>query len=487
MKYTPPKHLILVSIDNLRQDALSSSEDRKYLVPYGLECAPATPNLDFFARKGFVFSQSRSTSSYTPPSHASMLTGLYPQNHGVRLFFHNQLSPNVRTLFDEFASRGFKTIASVDFVDLFRGLKLTSNARTYHAHDDYKETLEEIKTATRKGERVAAFFHFIDAHYPYGLLKGHSQNVRQLTRKRFRALGKKLGLPYRSDTEFFPKFRVKTAESGCASEIGLPLYLNGVNQFDRYRFARFVADLRRLGVLQDALFVITSDHGEGIIRSPGSRLEEFFHGDQVREELVRVPMIFWTPQFEKLRCRKSSIPTSIVDVLPTILGLMGAGDSIDQEFDGEDRSSTILGRQPNPRPSISYCEAVFEDRHKWSSGSKAFLTFLAQGHLNGKIPPPPYRYFLNERALYWNQYKLVLGPEGRRLYNLESDPFETRNLLSQNDLSAQLGFVESHKTTARKMTALFPRDEFASSFSKLNRTELCRDQQLIAQMTELGY
>jgi hypothetical protein len=68
-----PRHLILISIDTLRADHLGC---------YGYE-RPTSPAIDAMAEEGVVFDDASATSPWTLPSHASLLTGLYPRRHGA--------------------------------------------------------------------------------------------------------------------------------------------------------------------------------------------------------------------------------------------------------------------------------------------------------------------------------------------------------------------------------------------------------------------
>ena len=94
----PPKNLILISVDTLRPDFLSC---------YGHE--PVTsPNIDLFSSFGARFTDVTSASPWTLPSHASMLTGLYPSSHGVQ-DHDRQLTKE--TLATRLLREGYQTIA----------------------------------------------------------------------------------------------------------------------------------------------------------------------------------------------------------------------------------------------------------------------------------------------------------------------------------------------------------------------------------------
>ncbi len=85
------KNIILIVIDDLRFDALSCNEEKTYLKSYNLEKYPCTPYINRFAREGIRFTQCISVGSYTPSTHASIFTGLYPPKHGIRAFLKHPL------------------------------------------------------------------------------------------------------------------------------------------------------------------------------------------------------------------------------------------------------------------------------------------------------------------------------------------------------------------------------------------------------------
>jgi hypothetical protein len=101
-----PPNLILISIDTLRSDHLGC---------YGYARDGLSPNIDRLAREGVVFENAISTSSWTLPAHASMLTGLYPafhalQDDGVKL------PPGPVTLAESLRASGYRTFAVVSHV-----------------------------------------------------------------------------------------------------------------------------------------------------------------------------------------------------------------------------------------------------------------------------------------------------------------------------------------------------------------------------------
>src|SRR5438093_12445132 len=109
---TPP-NVVIVSVDTLNRDALRA------FAP----AAPELPGFDALARASVRFSEALATASWTLPSHASLLTGLYPDRHGAtdrRL----RLGEGVPTLAKELKRAGYETVAFTGggYLDLPNGL-----------------------------------------------------------------------------------------------------------------------------------------------------------------------------------------------------------------------------------------------------------------------------------------------------------------------------------------------------------------------------
>jgi arylsulfatase A-like enzyme len=97
-------NVLLITLDTTRADRMSC---------YGHE-RRTTPNLDALAAEGVRFDMAIAQAAVTPVSHASILTGLLPPNHGVRVVYASSgyhLSPNIPTLSTVLAQAGWETAA----------------------------------------------------------------------------------------------------------------------------------------------------------------------------------------------------------------------------------------------------------------------------------------------------------------------------------------------------------------------------------------
>ena len=138
-----PQHLILVTIDTLRRDFLGA---------YGFDSA-ISPNLDQLAERGLRFDDALSQAVWTTPSHASILTGLNPQRHGLRRLHGEALASENVTLAESLRDAGFVTAAFVSGVPLRRAAGLAQGFSIYE--DSFQpaareRTAEATNAAIRK-------------------------------------------------------------------------------------------------------------------------------------------------------------------------------------------------------------------------------------------------------------------------------------------------------------------------------------------------
>ncbi|MBS3821725.1 MAG: sulfatase-like hydrolase/transferase, partial [Phycisphaerae bacterium] len=164
--------IIIVSIDTLRADRVAG-----YGYPEML-----TPNVDAMARNGVLFEHAVATTGTTWPSHASMLTGLYPRYHGVRSNTHT-LDENVRSVAELLTSAGYATGSFVSFkamhflAGLDRGFATASDRERsppdVPAIRPSRETtdmaLEWLAAQADTEKPIFMWYHLFEPHGPYDL------------------------------------------------------------------------------------------------------------------------------------------------------------------------------------------------------------------------------------------------------------------------------------------------------------------------------
>jgi len=301
-----PYNLILISIDTLRRDHVGC---------YGYPQS-TTPTIDRLAESGMVFDNAVSSSSWTLPAHASMLTGLYPAFHRLQ-DDGTRLAPSIPTLAEGLRDAGYSTLAVVSHVyvssqfglergfDLFDDSLIQGGAETPVASDVADRVLEQM--ANLPEGPYFAFVHFFDPHWDYtppapfdarftdpgyaGPIDGTLKTM----------------MPYLASTRPMPRPDLEHAVGLYDGEIA---YVDA-------EIGRLLGVLREQGRLKNTVVVVTSDHGEEF--KEHGRLG---HGKSLFWEQLRVPLVVsGHPDFP--RGRREDL-VSLVDLAPTLLALAGS-------------------------------------------------------------------------------------------------------------------------------------------------------------------
>jgi choline-sulfatase len=349
----PDAPVVLISIDTLRAD---------HLALYGYQ-AGSTPRLDALGREAVVFDGAYSHCPLTLPAHASLLTGLLPPRHGVRDNLGFKLKAGQETLASRFQRAGRATGGAVSSYVLRRQTGIHAGFDFYEDALDIEgagDSLGAIQRdgaiavealsswlAARNGGRLFAFLHLYEPHTPYAPPPAHSS----------------LALPY-------------------DGEIAYADALVG----------RLLDALKARGLYEDALIVVTADHGEGL-KDHGE--EE--HGIFLYREAVHVPLIVRLPRAARGGTRVAG-SVSHVDVAATLLDLVGLPA---EGLDGVSLRPALAGGAAPGRPV--YSETLYPRYHfGWSE-----LYAVSDDH---------------------HRYVRAPRPE---LYDLSRDPKEAVNLAGE--------------------------------------------------------
>lgn len=287
-----------ISIDSLRKDFLHAYAPLKMRQTY----------LDELAESGCVFENAFPGANWTPPSHACMLTGLDASSHSV-WSWSNRLDSGIKTAFDLFHESGYVTgcFALPHLGELFAETKVD------HAGETLSPSL--FKCIESSGP-FFAFWHTYNVHYPYGIECP-------------------MDFEGESDYDFghaglnYLRHLILTGQSEIITES----YRREVQAVSR--FVKIVTSrLRKLGKLENTLFIITADHGEAW------RPNITFHCN-FEEEVLRVPLAIAGPGIVPSR---ASTVVSLSGLLPTVMELCGLeAESLNAGFDGASFASEING------------------------------------------------------------------------------------------------------------------------------------------------
>jgi len=440
-------HVILVVIDTLRADALSC---------YG-DAGTRTPNLDQFAAEGVRFERAISAAPWTVPGVASIMTGLTPLEHGAAR--GGQMLPNeVKTLAEYLVDMGYSTTAigqNPQLTPLVSNLNQGFETYAVHPHvaadtigdklierilHRLRGRIPEVSTTQLTDSAIAwaqasaespsfLWLHYFDPHLPYAPPARYLEGT-----KRSPQIGNSfVDLPNIRAGHFIP-----TAEDRLRLK---ELYLAEVRYVDD-EIGRFFAALKEQGIYDDALIIVTSDHGEEFWEHNG-----FEHGHTLYNEVIHVPLIVKAPGGQPRGVVAQ--PVGTVGIVPTVLELCAA------EFEPDDLSARSLA------PLLANPDV--------SEGASIIMsTGLA--------------YYENRIALQFEQYKyiqsLVSGRE--ELYDLAADPREHASLL------------RTHEEIVKRSQALLGEGVQAAltlkqrlEISDPDKAEL--DDQTLRQLRSLGY
>jgi len=320
----PPSLLLLITADTLRADRLAA---------WGGERS-VTPNLDALARESVTFLNTYAPAPFTLPSVSGILTGRYPEEVGIRSN-ESVLDASVPTLASALRERGWRTVAIVGNWILHGDSGLAAG------FDEYDDDFPEREMVRGFPERVARsatdqmlphldrclasnappcflWIHYQDPHGPY--TPEPERLARHLSEHRASPDGLR-ELPVRPDHRGkggIPDYQV----IGEHREVAYyrAAYDGEVETMDE-QIGRLLDRVRRSGALDRSVVVFTADHGESL----GEQDWWFAHGEHLTDVLLRVPLLMRIPGAGP-DVRHDTV--SLVDVLPTLLGVLtgGAGE-----------------------------------------------------------------------------------------------------------------------------------------------------------------
>jgi len=324
-----PRTVILISVDTLRADRLGC---------YGYN-RPTSPHLDALARESVLFANVFAQSAFTLVSHKSIFAAKYPYtllheaaNADLKALTdlpepHGFLVGTFRTIRAAALARGmleqgYKTAAFTDGVWMSQWFGFD---RGFAAFDDSGGHLEQIVPRSlnwltpNSRARVFLFLHTYDTHCPYVCREpfnslfchDHSGHVPLENRCNQVDLGNT------------PLMKMNLTERDVQAISDH--YDGGVACADADLGAFFDA-LKALDLYNEALLIVTSDHGESL-----GEHRQIGHGGLYTEQL-RVPLLFKFPASWKITPRVFHEPVEMVDVAPTVLAACGA--ALADDLDG---------------------------------------------------------------------------------------------------------------------------------------------------------
>ncbi len=376
-------NLVLIYIDTLRRDHLSCYGRKRF----------TTPSIDRLAAGAVQFRSATSPASHTVPAVSSVMTCRYPHNKGLSRGEPFQLPRDSLTLAGLLRGAGYRTAAFIGNYVLGRDY----DTRIWQGFEVFDDRFPQREAERRVPEREAGalgraavswmrahqeqrFFlwlHFQDPHGPYTPPGGPAD------RATLAEYGPPRVAPLARDN-FSPGGIPVYQRLGGANDPRLYLagYDGEIAHTDRH-VGLVLAWLRRLGLDEETVVVLLSDHGEAMEDDHGYY---FCHGHDLTEDQVRVPLLLRLPGGGGGRVVNREVST--LDLFPTLLGL--AGVDVPQGLPGRD----LLRAAEEP------------------GTEQVVLTFTGGGVLAVRSGP----------------WKLIRRGEKTFLYNTDLDPDETVDL-----------------------------------------------------------
>ena len=413
--HASPKYVLLITVDTLRADAISCYKPGNNL----------TPNIDALARQAVLFEKAFSNSSWTLPAIASLMTGMPPSVHQANRN-HGRITGKLPTLADEMKKAGYYTAAIginpalnkqacisngfiyYDFYPKFStgrsvGGKIRKHLSRYIPDEKLTNTAAEGLTidfgsmistdkltdlairwlGKNKDKNIFFWIHYFDPHVPYA-------PPVQWLQGREKGLIPHIGFNFDRPDDLLTHAFVPTQKE---KEWLRELY-NGEVRYVDHNLGRLFAALKQMGIYDQSLMVLTSDHGEEFWEH-GS----YYHGHSLYHEVVSIPLIIKPP-----------------------------GNSV------SDRINEVVCLQ-NLMPTIlDYCQIKGYRKKIYNQSLLPLLT----GETGGKaFEPQPVvisamRYGEEKEALYFDGLKYIYSEMSQKeeLYSTIDDPQE-KNLINE--------------------------------------------------------
>ena len=421
-------NILLITIDTLRADHLSS---------YGYHLK-TSPEIDKLAEEGVRFANAYSPIPLTGPSHTSLFTSRYPQEHGARINGFAVPKDSKWLSLPQILKRfGYQNGAFVSAWPLTS--RLTHLDSWFDRYDEDLSRQYQVFNSSRYAEDVTPpaiswleenqagpFFlwvHYFDPHSPYNLREdfaepassGHPKSTREPLNR-----------------EMASRIRKYDSEIGYAD----------------FYIGKLLARLDELGLKQSTLVALTSDHGESL-----GEHGYVGHGRQLSEGIVRIPLIMRYPA-ELPAGKVISRNVSLLDATPTILGLT-IGRQRDRDlptsFAGRNLAKAMVGQENIPQRPIRYI--TFAGKKGWMP------RWLSHMWVSPEERPLRVGQSLGSQKMVWD-------PSGRSLsvFNIDEDPFEMSPLvLSQKN--------PEYSATARPLGQWFKATDLTAGESKLTKRD----------------
>ncbi len=404
-------NVILIVIDTLRADHLTCYDYNR----------DTSPILNKFAQKGIVFDNAISQSSWTWPSTATIMTGLYPYTHGVSNDERNFLDNSVVTIQEILQENHFTSFG------ISANPLITKDKNFHQGFETFIEMPQEIAEQinhkfvnwldSNHNLQFFAYLHYMDPHDPYrapGVYYnmfdqdyeskynfGEGNDVNSSVNPLWQAIN-------------FGKEHIEYNDRDIEHLVAL--YDGEIRYWDS-QFHVLLEKLQELNILDKTIIVVTSDHGEEFLDH--GKLK---HGLHLYDESVKVPLIIWFPEMTEGERIEEQV--EIANIYPTLCKMLGI--QIPKDMQG--------------KSLFPWTEVKSLSPYAYSQTEHAFI--LGKGRVM-------------KNSIRTKRWKLIHTPSKNEyeLYSLLEDKGEENNLFGNHSVGDELRNKLEHwiLTTKKEM------------------------------------
>lgn len=431
----PFPHIIIIVMDTVRRDHLSC---------YGYS-RETTPNLTKLAKLSRLYLNAYSTSSWTPPAHASLFTGFYSSAHGTTQ--ENHIMPgDLITLAEVLLGKGYETFAISEnpliskqnqfdqgFLHFFEAWRSPVSLSENSGYNAFKEILNQ----RAREKPFFLFINFIEPHSPYDSARFFAHRF-----VRNRAVNC-------SNNQMVNVVTGKKTLTREEVEHLIDLYDAEILYVD-YLIGKIISQLKIRKLWRNTLFIVTSDHGENFMEH--NLVDHVF---SLHQTLINIPLIIKYPRLFPANS-KDYMPVQLTDIFPTILDVVGVdkstfysqGRNLLNQQDLKKRTLFAEYFSPKQVFSVIKNQEATNPEFKKKQNNKRKHEF---NDLETKYPTLK-KYHRRIKTVIDNNFKLIWGSDGQHeLYDLKNDPQELKNLINEKQyVRIRLKLVNKLKEIVKK-------------------------------------
>lgn len=383
----------------------------KHLKTYGYN-RDLTPNLDKFLSSSYLFKNSISPSSWTVPSHMSIFTSMYPSEHKVTNKFSEfdqntqkgvvanlkKLTPSALTITEILKQNGYTTGGFTGDAGVGRQFGFGQGFDEYYDSEVFGGLDGSIPRALDwlKKNREKKFFLFVHGYDVHGQHAPKEGFDYRFVEKGYKGL-------YTGSPKEQGALREEGLKNGALKlsdedvKFWRAVYDEKINRADM-EFKNFFDEVKKMGVLENTLVVVFSDHGTEFMEH-----DKFDHGHTLYTELTNVLFSLHLPGQKEGKTIDSLVST--IDVLPTVLKILNLKNPVPEQTKGMDLTKSFFGEDVSRN--------IFTETD--------------------------YRLYTHKRAVQrpdGMKFILTVNEGFKELYDLKKDPGEKNNLAEKEQKTA---------------------------------------------------